>query len=305
MISIYIKYTSEQKNLAGSKSIVDILHQNGEKVTPCKNEYIWESPSGLVSINNNVWFHHYDQEGGNTIDFVRKFFNKSFVEAMEYLLNGSYTTFINVPKRQPEKLPLEVPSYNSNMKRVYAYLIKNRGIDKEVLNEFVKAKMIFESENYHNAVFVGYDSDGKPQHIHQRGTVQGSSYKQNAVGSDNKFSFHWIGESNELYLFEAPIDMLSFITMNPCEWQRDNYAASCSVADKVLFQCLEDNPNISKVYICFDNDEAGQNAASKLMSKLSAKGISSESLVPTYKDWNEDLLNYEQGESQTWTVELS
>ena len=86
---IYIKYTSEQKNLAGSKSIVDILHQNGEKVTPCKNEYVWESPSGLVSINNNIWFHHYDQEGGNTIDFVRKFFNKSFVEAMEFATAAS------------------------------------------------------------------------------------------------------------------------------------------------------------------------------------------------------------------------
>ena len=43
--------------------------------------------------------------------------------------------------------------------------------------------MIYESADYHNAVFVGYDMDGIPRHAHKRGTGSESTYKGNADGS--------------------------------------------------------------------------------------------------------------------------
>ena len=98
-----------------------------------------------------------------------------------------------------------------------------------------------------------------------------------------------------VFLFEAPIDMLSYITMNPNGWQQNTYAASCSVADRVLFQCLKDNPNLTDVYLCFDSDTAGQSAAKRISDKLFAQGYKSEILVPTKKDWNEDLIMQKEG----------
>ena len=110
--------------------------------------------------------------------------------------------------------------------------------------------------------------------------------------------------------------------MHKENWINHSYAASCSVSDRVLFQCLKDNPNIKKVYLCFDNDEPGQIASDKISKKLSEKGIQSEILVPKLKDWNEDLQsavnnaphksadffisrkNEEEGENQCQTLVL-
>ena len=99
--------------------------------------------------------------------------------------------------------------------------------------------------------------------------------------------------------------MLSFISMHPIEWRNKSYAAACSVADNVLFQCLEDNKHIEQVYICFDNDNAGQTAAQRLSDKLFIKGIKSEILIPTQKDWNEDLLNLKYVDSCEFVVGIS
>lgn len=180
------------------------------------------------------------------------------------------------------------------MSRVFSYLLLTRGIDKDVLYEFVRNKMIYESADYHNAVFVGYGSSGKPCHAHKRGTVTSNSYRGNVAGSQPEFSFHWYGTSDRIYLFEAPIDMLSFISMHKENWQEHSYAASCSVSDRVLFQCLKDNPNIKNVFLCFDNDEAGQTANKRIADKLNSMNIKSKILIPIHKDWNEDILNGER-----------
>ena len=92
-------------------------------------------------------------------------------------------------------------------------------------------------------------------------------------------------------MFEAPIDMLSFISMHKTNWKNHSYAASCSVSDRVLFQCLKDNPNINYVYLCFDNNVPCQAAAYRISKKLSDMGIQSKILVPIHKDWNEDRLS--------------
>ena len=139
------------------------------------------------------------------------------------------------------------------MRRVFGYLCGGRGIDRDVLHMFVRRNMVYESADYHNAVFVGYDKDNIPRHAHKRGSCSQSSFKGNVDNSDPAFSFHWNGSSGQIFLFEAPIDMLSFISihqfmnMNGNNWQQHSYAAACSVSDLVLFQCMKDIGNIDKV----------------------------------------------------------
>ena len=90
-MSNYIHFSPEQKDKAYHMDIAELLRKQGEKLNRCGNEYIWESPTGKVSIRNNVWYHHYEQEGGNVVSFLQKFFNKTYSEAMEYLLNENGT----------------------------------------------------------------------------------------------------------------------------------------------------------------------------------------------------------------------
>ena len=286
-MSGFIPFTDEQKEKARRTDLAGLLRSQGETLRKSGSELEWLDGSQKVTIRGNLWFHQYEQVGGDSIDFVRKFYHKSYPEAMEYLLGQSGGVLPQVEKYAPK---IELPPANDNTRRVFAYLLNRRGIDKDVLYAFVHKKMIYESAQYHNVVFVGFDKDGVPRHANKRGTGSASTYKGNAVGSVPEYSFHWNGRSDRLYLFEAPIDMLSFISMNKDGWRDHSYAAACSVSDKVLFQCLADNPGIKEVTICFDSDEPGQLAAQRITAKLIMQGVNSEILVPINKDWNEDLL---------------
>ncbi len=345
MSTRYIHFTDEQKAQARQTDIVSLLKLQGETLKRSGKEWEWKNGSQKVTVRGNLWFHQYERVGGDAIDFVRRFYNKSYPEAVEYLLGNSGGTIRTSPPVVKEVKPFELPPKNENNSRVKAYLLHTRGIDEDVYQAFEDKGMIYESADYHNAVFVGLDKDGIPRHAHKRGSGSQSTYKGNAPNSQPEYSFHWQAElpqrlsavpdlrteiqsehsnvrphqnlSGKLYLFEAPIDMLSFISMQKaddlqkvlmrekelkhikmfgrelaaaaCRWKENSYAASCSVSDKVLFQCLKDNPCIEKVYICFDSDEPGQTAANKISTKLFALGIESEILVPKLKDWNEDL----------------
>ena len=154
--------------------------------------------------------------------------------------------------------------------------------------KFADRNMIYESADYHNAVFVGYDGNGIPRHAHKRGTGQTSSYRGNADSCMPEYSFHWHGQSEKLYLFEAPIDMLSFISMHKENWRDHSYAAACCISSRVMYQMMKDNPNIQKVYLCLDNDFAGEIGSKRISEELLQKGIDYEILIPTRKDWNED-----------------
>ena len=210
---------------------------------------------------------------------------------MEYLLGGSGMGTLTVsPPVVKESKPFELPPRNDNNRRAYAYLLHKRGINREVLNAFFYKGLIYESADYHNAVFVGKNQEGVAVHAHKRGTGSESTFKGNVDSSDPRFSFHWTGRSDRVYLFEAPIDMLSFISLHRNGWQSHSYAAACGVSDHVLWQMLESNPNIRTVYLCHDSDVDGQKAAVRIANKLTEQDINTEILVPIRKDWNEDLL---------------
>ena len=339
-MSQYIHFTEQQKTQARQTDIAELLRSQGETLKRSGSESEWMDGGQKVTIRGNLWYHQYEQVGGDAVDFVRRFYNKSYPEAMEYLLGGSGGTLAVSPSVQKEEKPFVLPPKNDNMRRVFAYLLNRRGIDREVLYAFVHKGMIYESADYHNAVFVGFDSNGNAKHAHKRGTGSESSYKGNVSGSQPEYSFHWSGQSDTLYLFEAPIDMLSFISMQKAKdlqkvwarenelknagiferelaaaayrWRKHSYAASCSVSDRVLFQTLKDNPNIRQVVLCLDSDEPGQTAAKRIADKLFVQGIASEILVPVHKDWNEDLLtaaslsiSKEQEVQPEWGIQLS
>ena len=289
-MSQYIHFTEQQKTQARQTDIAELLRSQGETLKRSGSEYEWLDGGQKVTIRGNLWYHQYDQVGGDAIDFVRRFYNKLYPEAMEYLLGETGGTLTVSPPVQKEEKNFGLPPKNDKMRRVFADLLNRRGIDREVLYAFVHKGMIYESADYHNTVFVGFDSNGNAKHAHKRGTGSESSYKGNVTGSQPEFSFHWYGQSDRLYLFEAPIDMLSFISMQKEGWRQHSYAASCSVSDRVLFQMLKDNPDIRQVVLCLDSDEPGQTAAKRIADKLFVQGISSEILVPYHKDWNEDLL---------------
>ena len=289
----YIKFTEQEKELANSTSIADYLTMQGEVVKRVAREYVWEAPSGKVSINGCEWYSQYEQVGGGAIGFLQKYFGMTYPEAVKSLLGEGVGIELKREVREPkaeERIPFVLPDKNADMRRVYGYLIHERLIDREVLNCFIKSGLIYEDEKHHNAVFVGVNSDGIPVHAHKRATSPSSDYKGNVGGSLAEYSFHYKGDSEKLFVFEAPIDMLAFISMHKNSWQKHSYVALCSTADRAALQMLNDSHRLKTVYLCLDNDSAGQLGCERIARSIHELGnYTVYQMPPMQKDWDEDL----------------
>lgn len=261
----------------------------GVELKRCGSEMLWED-GGRVTIRGNLWYSQYEQVGGNAVQFVQKFYNKSYTDAIQMLLDEKIEP-LRVERREHQEKHFELPKPNKDMRQVFAYLLKARFIDREVIKHFAHEKLLYESEEHHNCVFVGVDKEGNPRHAHKRGTYTlGESFKGNVDDCDSRYSFHYTGASNRIYVFEAPIDMLSYITLHKDNWQEHSYVSLCSVADHALVQMLKDNPQINKIYLCLDNDSAGIESEWRIRQHLNELGYGDVSFVrPKYKDWNEIL----------------
>jgi len=298
----YTNFTAQQKEQARTTNIADILRRQGESVKREGQGYAWINDGEKISIKGNLWYDQYTQEGGDAIDFARRFFNcNSYPEAVEFLIGGNAATISAKPfDYEKEQKPFSLPRPNTDMRRVYAYLMLQRGIDREVIHTFAHEHLLYEEADYHNCVFVGYDENGTARHAHKRGTTLNSTFKCNESGSDPKYSFHWDGASDKLYIFEAPIDMLSYVTMHKERWQDHNYVALCSVAPHAALKMLELDLNIKKTILCLDNDVPGNAACERICGLLRRvyPNIEVYRQAPTHKDFNEDLTASPSSENE-------
>lgn len=296
----YIPFTEEEKMTANSVDLSDFLRVRGEKLERAGREYklIYSDGSGKhdsITIRGSTWFDHKNQTGGGAIKFMQYHYGMDFPTAVQELLGQRVTSLSSVPLKstnQSEKQKdFRLPEANDNMHRVFAYLIKQRFIAPEVITHFAKRKLLYEDKEHHNAVFVGVDENGVPRQAHKRGTATfGKSFRQTVEGSDTKYSFAHFGESKKLFVFEAPIDMMSYLTLHPENWQEHSYIAMNGVYENAVLTALKGHSNLSEIVICTDNDVGGIDAADRLSDILEEKGYADiKRLVPEFKDWNECL----------------
>ena len=295
----YIHFTDEQKQRANSVDLTVFLKMQGETLLPSGREKRIQS-NHSITVRGNEWFDHATKEGGLAIDFVQKYYGKSFPDAVTMLLNGEQgVPYANAKDRDISRKPFALPPSNNDMRRVFAYLIKHRLIDREVVSFFAREKLIYESKEpsadgskeYHNAIFVGYDENGVSRHAHKRGIyTEGKGFKGNIDNSNPCYSFHYMGISDRLYVFEAPIDLLSFITVHKnSDWKKHSYLALCGISEQSIFKSIENNADLAHVVLCLDHDSAGIEASEKIEDMLAERNLNCSRLVPCFKDWNEDL----------------
>lgn len=305
----YIHFTDEQKLRANSVDLVEFLRRQGEKLIPSGRDKRLASDHS-ITVRGNEWYDHEAEEGGGPISFVQTFYGLSYPEAVTRLLGGEKGEVYQPAQKKEQEEPKEfaLPPANQTMRRVYAYLLQQRHISREILNTFAQKGLIYESrelskdktKEYHNAVFVGTDEHGVARHAHKRGIyTQGKSYRGNVEGCDPRHSFHWTGSSERLYVFEAPIDLLAFLTLYPEDWQRHSYVALCGTAEHAMLWMLEQNPKLQKIILCLDHDAAGIEAAGRLTDILREHGYTQAApLRSINKDWDEDLKEQHGLEAQ-------
>ena len=296
------RFSDEQLQRASGIDIVAMLQGQGEKLKKQGRVYRWMRYDSTV-IDRNRWYRHSREIGGGPIQFMQHFYGMDFVEAVKYLLDGEEGAEFVQASRTPEpKLPFTPPKLSKNMHRTFAYLIKTRKIDADIVQHFVNEKKIFETEEYHNAAFCGYDEKGEMKQMHLRSTLPGNRFFMDIDGSDKQYYFRHIGTNSDVYVFEAPIDMLSYITKNKENWQESSYVCLGGVAIDALKNVLSTNEQISKVYMCVDRDDAGDKTVKRIGDELNEMGYEWERILPENKDWNEDLT---AGIEQTENFEMT
>ena len=314
-------YTQEQIDKANQTNLEEFLQQKGERLrkTGSESVLIYKDSTGehdSISVRRNRWYDHKNMRGGYPLKFMQEFYGMNFRTAMKELLYGEEPELGRKKNneneksvRQPEKAAVQenqeriacpseksefiLPEKDSNMKRVFAYLLNTRFLNKYVVKSFVEQKTLYQENEHGNVVFVGTDKDGVPKSACKKSTAeQTKGFRMTVAGSDCRYGFCWRGESSKLYVFEAAIDLMSFITLRNDKWKADSFLALDGLSPKPLLQFLEEQKNIHEIFLCLDYDAAGMEACDKLKDILIEKGDEAEKIkreYPLYKDWNEQL----------------
>ena len=278
-------YTQAQIDKANAVDLEKFLRAQGETLVRSGKEYRWKAHDSLT-VCGNKWFRHSQSKGGLPVDFVMEFYGKSFPEAVQMLTGEP-------GEAQPEADPAPSPAFRLPLRNVtnaniLNYLTQERKLSPSLVNFFIVAGDIYEDAAHHNVVFVGRDADGHPRYASSRGINE--KFRQNAAGAEKAFGFAHRGTDKQLLVFEASIDLLSFIELFPKNWQQHNYLSLGGVSGKALRQFLSERPDVERVFLCLDADKAGEDACKRLATLL-PDSVSVTRIQPCMKDWNDVLVH--------------
>ena len=278
-------YTQAQIDKANAVDLEKFLRAQGETLARSGKEYRWKAHDSLT-VCGNKWFRHSQSKGGFPVDFVMEFYGKSFPEAVQMLTGEPGEV---QPETDPAPSPaFRLPLRNVTNANILNYLTQERKLSPSLVNFFIAAGDIYEDAAHHNVVFVGRDADGHPRYASSRGIRE--KFRQDAAGAEKAFGFAHRGTDKQLLVFEAPIDLLSFIELFPKNWQQHNYLSLGGVSGKALRQFLSERPDVERVFLCLDADKAGEDACKRLAALL-PDTVSVTRIQPCMKDWNDVLVH--------------
>lgn len=253
---------------------------------------------GGLSIDKqrNRWFRHSVGDGGGPIQFLMNLEGKEWKEAVASLLNRDIPIITpRLKMNEYEDKSLKLPDKNTTYKHVFAYLVKTRKIHPEIVQEFVDKKLIYEN-NKKSCVFIGQDKDGNFKYASIRSTnTIGTAFRGEAYNSDKRFGFARVGSNDTLTIVEAPIDLLSYMSIYKNHGlmdkiKNDHILSLGGVCETALEQYIKDNPEIKKIKLGLDNDEVGNKACIDIYNKYKDSHIV-ERIRIKEKDFNEVLIN--------------
>ena len=284
----------------------ELVHVSGS--TYCTREH------DSLRISNGKWCWFSQGIGGRSaLDYLIKVKGIPFTQAAEIIL-GREAEKPPVFYRQKERKHTELlmPELSETTEQVEKYLY-SRGIHPVIIRYCLDNRLLFESADFHNAVFVGHDKDGKARYGALRSTV--SSYKGELTGSDKHFSFSLERKQNpeHIHVFESAIDLLSFATLMllaGCDWKSETYLSLAGVFQTkredvvpvALSRFLDEHPSVRKIHLHLDNDAVGRGAVKGLtmlsnnMEKAAKKYVVLFSDGLFTEDYSESMARWSQAE---------
>ena len=250
----------------------ELVHVSG-------NVYCTKTHDSL-RISNGKWCWFSQGVGGKSaLDYLIKVNGYSFLEAMERIVGQAAAKPPVVASSEIKEKPktLLLPEKYRYAEYAASYLEK-RGISWELISYCISTGRLYESNPYHNVVFVGFDKQGKARFACQRGTYD-SRFHGDVNGSDKHYSFSIPGNSQTVHVFESAIDTLSYATLELFEgknWHEDHLLSLAgvfvtkreNVVPVALSRYLADHPEIQVLRLHLDNDAIGRGAAAGIVGGL-------------------------------------
>ena len=294
-----MKITDEQKERAAFVNLPQFLMAHGFDLKKVGREYVWKDHDSLHIKDNGpgergAWFRFSEDKGGDNIGFLREYMGMSFVDAVE-ALTGEHIDRTYTPSRTYEQKPKTVTARElslaeaDNARRVFAYLCKTRGLDYDTVSALVRNGSIAQQEKTGNVLFKYYDDQGKVIGAEKVGTSTDHKFKGIATGSAAGHGFEVVrGTGEKAFFFESAIDMLSYLQMHDKELTDCRLVSMMGVKPNIVLETmLRHNISPENVFLCSDNDTAGNEFAQRLQEQYpDMKRV----ITPdTYKDWNDML----------------
>lgn len=288
-----MRVTPEQIERANLVNLPDFLRSQGFSLKQVGREYILQEHDSLHIKNNKAgevgkWFRFSENKGGNNIQFVQEFMGLDFISAVELLSNEKTIPFHDhiASKAEPSKNCEIILHENIDLSRTMHYLHHVRGLSIASLEKLTDEGRLSQEEKTGNAVFKIFDENGLLVGAEKVGTSN-VRFKSFDKGTADGYGFEIVsGKPANTYFFESAIDVISFADLHS-EQSDYRLVSMAGIKPSVVTETMKRYAiSPENIYLCTDNDKAGNEFAEKLIARYPAM----KRVTPNgAKDWNDIL----------------
>lgn len=323
------KSMKDKIKIAEEKSILEVASFAGQTFDRAGSFYKGvEHDSLMIKPNDNAFFWN-SRRGeknwsGSPIQFIQnpdlagELYREDFKDAVELLNSDDFGNADNI------KIEKTTPDFkydeNNYVKRIdgfksYNYLVEERKINTQLVDDLQDQNLI-KQDRHNNVAFLWKDAEDNVVGQDLRGTSE-KPFKKIETNHGN-FGFNFTPSKTEpdnLLIFEAPIDAMSYASLHPEE--KNAYASMSGLKEKNVYHQVhhfvkkyEKEPD--NIYLCVDNDEPGKEFVSRMTQDVkfqfkSQKDVVFQPNLPNKgKDWNDYLkiVTNDQDIKQTQNVQI-
>lgn len=288
-----MRVTPEQIERANLVNLPDFLRSQGFSLKQVGREYILQEHDSLHIKNNEAgevgkWFRFSENKGGNNIQFVQKFMGLDFISAVELLSNEKAIPFHShsISKAEPPKNREIMVHDSKEISRITDYLHNICGLSYDAIAGLIADGRLSQEEKTGNAVFKIFDESGLLVGAEKVGTSN-VRFKSFDKGAADGYGFEIVsGKPKSTYFFESAIDAISFAALHS-EQSDYRLVSMAGVKPSVVTETMKRYAiSPENIYLCTDNDKAGNEFAEKLIARYPAM----KRVTPNgAKDWNDIL----------------
>lgn len=275
-------------NEAKKISLASILEKIGTKKVKQTNREAWylspfrneATASFKVYLLKNLWYDHGEGKGGNVLDFVMRYYKCELKEALQILDDESFSfhqpTFQDdaIEKEKNYEIRAIKPLTNTQL----INYIQSRGISLKMAKKYsVELHYSLNDKKYFG---IGFKNVLEGIEIRNR-------YFKGCLGTKSITLIE--NNCNQVILFEGWIDFLSLLILYPKIENRFNYIILNSTSQKETAPELDSN--YERIYLCFDNDNTGNETTVYFQKKYENHTKDIRYLFKNHKDVNDYLIN--------------